>query len=274
MGGGADGKDLLEGLLEAAEEAWLVSDASGRIVYANPPAEGLFGRQRAGLVGGFVESLLSERDRAAHVARRNESLAARQPRPLEGAYDAHVRRADGSEMPVHLRLTPLSTPRGALLAVSLRRVPTQGEDPSKADAIARPLARRIVQDLVETGGVAHQILQQVGRRLATETRATTLTEYAQHFAEMGLGNLAIDKDEGVRTSFTGTDLLEKRPGSRVSTCAFTLGYLSEAVSRTHGGESTLGAEIECQSRGAPQCRFIVHVKKQEEGLARRVKELI
>lgn len=182
-------------------------------------------------------------------------------------------RPDGSPVAVEVRFTPL---KGAdLVAESLQDVSVRAASGSAADApIARPLARRIVQDLVEAGGVAHQILQQVGRRLAAETPSRTLEGYARAYAEMGLGHLAVEKDEGARCSFTGTELLEKRPGSRVATCAFTLGYLSEAVSRAQGGEPTLGAEIECQSRGAHRCRFIVQVKKPEEGLARRVKELI
>lgn len=148
------------------------------------------------------------------------------------------------------------------------------EEEARAASISRPLARRIVQDLVETGGVAHQILQQVGRKLAAETPTSDVRGYLRAYTEMGLGSVEVDKEEGTRYAFTGQDLLEKRPGSRVSTCSFTLGFLSEAVSHVHRGEPTLGTEIECQSRGAPRCRFIIQVKKPEEGLARRVKELV
>jgi predicted hydrocarbon binding protein len=141
-------------------------------------------------------------------------------------------------------------------------------------AIERPLARRIVQDLVEQGAVPHQVLTQVGRKLAIETSASSLDDHLGQYREMGLGSIEFEKADAGRYSFRGSDLLERRPGSRVATCSFTLGYLSEAVAHVHKGEPTLGTEIECQSRGAERCRFVVQVKKSEDGLARRVKELI
>lgn len=144
----------------------------------------------------------------------------------------------------------------------------------RESSIARPIARRIVQDLVEQGAVAHQVLTQVGRKIAGETDAKRLEDHLRAYREMGLGKLDVEKGDSGRYSFSGTDLLERRGESRVATCSFTLGYLSEAVAHVHGGEPTLGTEIECQSRGAAKCRFVVQVKKPEEGLARRVKELI
>ena len=250
-----------------------MTEANGRVVYANPRAALLFARPREALLGLPVESLLGEAHRAAHAERRRESLGQGAALPATGGFPMDACRPDGSAVRVDVRFTPLQG--GILVAEVLQETATRAEvREERASSIARPLARRIVHDLVEAGGVAHQILQQVGRRLAGETPARGLDEYARAFAEMGLGQVSIEKDEGTRCSFNGADLLEKQPGSRTATCSFTLGYLSEAVSRTHGGEPTLGTEIECQSRGAHRCRFIVQVKRPEEGLARRVKELI
>ena len=265
----------MHGLLDMAGEAYLVVDAAGRVAYANRAAGLLFRRAPEDLVGAPAEPLLAERDRAAFARARADCVAAMEARPAAGRAEGAILRAEGAESPIEWRMTPLRASGGPLVAVALHDVSLRREaEEARTGSIARPLARRIIHDLVETGGVAHQILQQVGRRLAAETPARGLADYARAFAEMGLGRVEVDKDEGARCSFVGADLLEKRPGSRLATCAFTLGYLSEAVSRTHGGETTLGTEIECQSRGAHRCRFIVQVKKPEEGLARRVKELI
>lgn len=270
---GAEGNGPLETLLDGAAEAWLVTESSGRVVYANPRAALLFARPRDALLGSPVESLLGERHRAPHAERRREALSQGGPAPASGGFEMEACRPDGSAVRVEVRLTPLQG--GALVAESFQEPSLRAEvREERASSIARPLARRIIHDLVEAGGVAHQVLQQVGRRLAGETPARDLEGYASAFAEMGLGTVTIEKDEGIRCSFNGADLLEKQPGARIATCSFTLGYLSEAVSRTHRGEPTLGTEIECQSRGAQRCRFIVQVKRPEEGLARRVKELI
>lgn len=208
------------------------------------------------------------------------------PQLLGTPYEEAFRRAMRDNVAVRIEGTGPETPG---LWVEMNIYPTEeglsvyvrdisarrrAEDEAKAASIARPLARKIIQDLVETGGVAHQILTQVGRNLAAGTASRTMDEFVGHFAEMGLGKVGVDRAEGQRYSFSGSDLLEKRPGSRVATCSFTLGYLAEAVSRIHANEPTLGTEIECQSRGAKECKFVVQVKKPEEGLARRVKELV
>lgn len=143
-------------------------------------------------------------------------------------------------------------------------------------AVSRSLVRKIVRDLVEVGGVAHQFLLEVGRKLASDTSRPDMdiAGIAKNYRDMGLGELTVDKSDEGRFTFVGQDLLERQTGSRTATCFFTLGYLSESVSQVSHGEPTLGTEIECQSRGSTHCRFIVQIKKQEDALARRVKELV
>lgn len=150
----------------------------------------------------------------------------------------------------------------------------RAQSAAKGTSIARPLAGKIVRDLVELGGVAHPFLQEVGRRLASDSPGMSLETIATKYREMGLGDLTLERSDEGRFTFLGHDLLERQTGSRLATCFLTLGYLSEAVSVVNRGEPTLGTEIDCQSRGSTHCRFIVQVKKPEEGLARRVRELV
>ncbi|HUR67781.1 MAG TPA: PAS domain S-box protein [Candidatus Thermoplasmatota archaeon] len=266
-------------LLNSVTEGILGLDVGGRITFANPAAAKLLGYRMEELVGQ------SEHDRIHH----HRSDATPYPEEMcpihRSVADGSVHHAsgevfwkkNGQSLAVEYTVAPIRE-NGKLVGASVIFVDIS--DRMKTEAamrearIARPLARRIVQDLVEQGGVAHQTLTQVGRKLATETSAKSLVEHLAAYREMGLGAIEVEKQEGGRYAFSGQDLLERRPESRVATCSFTLGYLSEAVAHLHRGEPTLGTEIECQSRGAPRCRFIVQVKKPEEGLARRVKELI
>lgn len=250
-------------LYEALSDPFVAVDREWRVVGLNGAAERSrpVGDRGSALGKRFWEAWpkLGAPFEAEHRAGRSHVGASFEAESLNGRYFDVVAYPSDDGFFVHMR------------DVTERQ---RAVSDAKASSIARPLARRIVQDLVETGGVSHQILTQVGRNLAAGTAAGDLDSFLRGFTEMGLGSIALERGENQRYAFAGSDLLEKRPGSRVATCSFTLGYLSEAVSRIHGNEHTLGTEIECQSRGAKDCKFVVQVKKPEEGLARRVKELV
>ena len=252
-------------IYEALPDAFLAVDRDWRITYLNPPAERMLGTHKDDLLRKLLWDAFPELRGTPAEAEYRRAMSDRVRVRLEHYSDRHAKWLEAA-----------ASPSDEGLAVHVRDITglKRGEEAVREASIARPLARRIVQDLVEQGAVAHQILTQVGRKLANETPVRGLQEHLSAYREMGLGKLEAEKSEGGRYSFSGSDLLERRPGSRVATCSFTLGYLSEAVSHVHKGEPTLGTEIECQSRGAEKCRFVVQVKKPEEGLARRVKELI
>lgn len=253
-------------LADATLEGILIHDR-GAILDVNQALADMFGYEPQEVVGKQVLDFVDPSDR--------ETVQAHIRSNIEGMYRAKGIRKDGSSIPLEVngRAIPY---RGRMVRVATFRDLTPRRDASGdgASSIERPLVRRIVQDLVEAGGVAHQMLQSVGRKLASEAPAESIEDFTRSYADMGLGDVRVEKREEGRVSFIGRELLEKRPGARIATCYFTLGFLSEAVSRVSHGEPTLGTEIECQSRGSHQCRFIVQVKKPEEGLARRVKELV
>lgn len=268
-------------LLNSVTEGILSLDDRGKITFANPAAAKMLGFRADEMVGQSEHDLF-------HHHRSDGTPYPEEMCPIHrSVQDGTIHHASGEvfwkkggqSLPVEYTSAPIRE-HGRLVGASIIFVNTSGRAAGAGDGIAheasieRRLAGRVVQDIVEQGNVAHQTLTQVGRKLAAQTPAIKLEEHLEAFRAMGLGALAIEKGEAGRYAFTGEDLLERRPESRVATCSFTLGYLSEAVALLHKGEPTLGTEIECQSRGAPRCRFIVQVKKPEEGLARRVKELI
>ena len=251
-------------LSDAALEAVAISE-NGRFIDVNHRFESMFGYAVEELTGRPIVDLVAPESRDA--VSRNVRAG------TEGTYNVMALRKDGVVFPVEVSAKSIPY-KGRSARVTVLRDLSDRRSGTDSSSVSRPLVRRIVQDLTEAGGVAHQILQQVGRKLAAETDAKDAAGFVRAFAEMGLGEVKVEKGEEGRYSFTGTDLLEKRQGARAATCYFTLGYLSEVVSRVSHGEPTLGTEIECQSRGSPHCRFVVQVRKPEEGLARRVKELV
>ena len=82
-----------QGLLEAAPDAMICADSTGRIVLVNAQTERLFGYRRADLEGQPVEILVPDAVRAGHGALRARYAAGPQPR-LIGA-DRDVSGAPG-----------------------------------------------------------------------------------------------------------------------------------------------------------------------------------
>ena len=66
----------LGAVLDAAPDGIVLSDADGRIVFANQAMVGLFGYPREALIGEFVEILVPARQRLDHVVER-EAYSAR-----------------------------------------------------------------------------------------------------------------------------------------------------------------------------------------------------
>jgi PAS domain S-box-containing protein len=101
--------------VEAAPNAMIMTDESGRIVLANSKAETLFGYSREELVAQAVEILVPERLRAAHPGDRASFLADPRAREMGAGRDLYCVRKDGTEVPVEIGLNPLRTPEGTFV---------------------------------------------------------------------------------------------------------------------------------------------------------------
>jgi hypothetical protein len=108
------------GLLDAAPDAMVITDSSGRIVYANRQAQTLFGYAVDELVGQPIEALIPESYRGGHVHHRERYVANPHTRPMGAGLDLYARRKDGVEFPVEISLSPLDTPQGMLAIAAVR----------------------------------------------------------------------------------------------------------------------------------------------------------
>lgn len=112
---------LFRDLVEFAPDALILVDSSGTIIYANSHAHTLFCYGAGELTGRFVDVLIPEESRSAHVAHR--SAYTREPRlremgnrsmPLFGL------RKDGSRFPAEIRLAPVQTSESVVSAAAVR----------------------------------------------------------------------------------------------------------------------------------------------------------
>ncbi len=115
-------------LLESAPDAMLLTGPDGRLSMVNRQAETMFGHPRDQLIGQPVELLIPERFRRAHVANRRSYREAPSNRPMGIGLDLMGRRADGSEFPVEVSLSPARRPESTgQVIVAVRDITTRSQ---------------------------------------------------------------------------------------------------------------------------------------------------
>ena len=122
-----DPKNLAETLLsasilEAIPDAIAAVNQQGLIIQVNSQTEALFGYAREEMMGQSVEMLVPERKRARHRHHRADYHARPKIRRMGSGLDLYGRRRDGSEFPVEISLSPVTTASGAIVLSVIRDV--------------------------------------------------------------------------------------------------------------------------------------------------------
>ncbi len=109
-------------LLEALPDAIIAVDSNGTILQINTQAQELFGYDRDELVGQKVETLVPDRFRPHHHEHRADFAANPKTRPMGANLDLYGRRRNGSEFPVEISLSPVSTRNGMIVLSAIRDI--------------------------------------------------------------------------------------------------------------------------------------------------------
>ncbi|MEA2249549.1 MAG: hypothetical protein QOH46_4078 [Solirubrobacteraceae bacterium] len=152
--------DWASRVVEAALDAVITIDATGRVVQFNASAEGMFGYARDDAVGQPLANLIIPPDlQAAHWAGLLRVVAGEAPRMLDRRVELRAMRRSGEEFPVELTITRVSeTPllfAGFVRDISdLRRAEAHGSHMARILAAAEQLVHMGSWELDITTGEA------------------------------------------------------------------------------------------------------------------------
>jgi two-component system sensor kinase FixL len=114
--------DEYRAVFEGAPDGILVVDHLGIVRTANPMAASLFGYEREELTWQNVDLLVPMATRGSHADHRAQYARAPHARPMGVGLDLSGRRKDGSEFPAEISLSPLETPDGIRIIVTVRDI--------------------------------------------------------------------------------------------------------------------------------------------------------
>lgn len=111
-----------QAFLEAAPDAFVIADQSGKIVLVNAQTERDFGYERSELIGQAVETLIPHRFRKQHLHHRGDYSKSPHSRPMGAGRLLFGLRKNGSEFPVEISLSPVRTSEGLLVFSVIRDI--------------------------------------------------------------------------------------------------------------------------------------------------------
>jgi len=109
-------------VFETSPDAILHLDRQGRIVFANSLAREMFRGRLDDFQGKSVDELVASRFRSRHPEFREHYLARPAMRPMGTGLELWAERADGTEFPVDISLSPLDTASGPQVMCVVRDI--------------------------------------------------------------------------------------------------------------------------------------------------------
>ena len=140
---------LSSNLLESIPDAIVAVDADGTILQINSQTQELFGYARSELIGQKIEMLVPERHRRQHHHHRENFSEAPKIRRMGAGLDLYGRRRSGSEFPVEISLSPISTGDGSLVLSAIRDISDRKRIETELRRVHEELELKSAQEIGE-----------------------------------------------------------------------------------------------------------------------------
>jgi PAS domain S-box-containing protein len=108
--------------MDALPDGVLVADPDGRIVFVNARMEQMSGYRRNDLIGSHLERLVPEDLTDSHAEVRRQFQTEPNLRPMGAGLDIHLRRRDGTLLPVDIQLSPVEVDNRTLSVAAVRDI--------------------------------------------------------------------------------------------------------------------------------------------------------
>jgi PAS domain S-box-containing protein len=136
-------------LLETLPDATIAVDRGGTIVQVNSQAQELFGYDREELIGQKVELLVPESYRGQHRHHRESFAETPKTRRMGADLDLYGRRRNGSQFPVEISLSPVTTEKGTFVLSAIRDISDRKKIAEELRRANEELHRRTAEQLGE-----------------------------------------------------------------------------------------------------------------------------
>jgi PAS domain S-box-containing protein len=185
-------RTMFEKFYEQSPDAIIVVDEIGRIDHVNALAEALFGLSRERMVGQSIEMLLPKRFHDRHSAHRTGYMKDAKMRPMGTGLPLFAQRADGSEFPVDIMLSPIEIEQRRMVLAVVRDITERKRAEAQVELLMNEVNHRAKNLLGVVQALAHQ------------TDATSSQEFISRF------------DERIQSLSSSHDLLVKSKWRNVS----------------------------------------------------------
>lgn len=193
----------LQAAVESSPNGLLMVDASGQIKLVNREIERLFGYDRSELLGQRMEILVPERYRTHHPGFRAGFAHSPQARAMGAGRDLYAVRKDGTEFPVEIGLTPVTTEDGLYIISSIVDISARKRAEAEQHRLEEELRQSQKLEAVGqlAGGIAHDFNNILGMILS----------FAELAREQNVDRpeLAADLDEILAAAGRGRDLVQR-----------------------------------------------------------------